>query len=217
MVSAVQIGGRRLHELARAGIEVEREPRPVTVHQFGVEPTEDPLVFAVDVRCSSGTYVRSLAADLGHALGGGAPPAQPASHRDRVVHHRRGATRSTRSNAAGVLTPAAAMRDYEHVSVSDDVAEAVAHGKVLPADALTVAGRRPVGARRRRGRCCSRCTRRTSLAPSSPPSSFRPLSSLTWCGRFAISTHALVRLRARPSPSARTTVCTAAIAPSSPT
>jgi tRNA pseudouridine55 synthase len=72
MVSAVQIGGRRLHELARAGIEVEREARPVTVLRFDVEPTDDPLVFRAAVACSSGTFVRTLAADLGHALGGGA-------------------------------------------------------------------------------------------------------------------------------------------------
>ena len=72
MVSALQVGGRRLHELAREGIEVEREARPVTVHRFDVEPTADPLVYRIDVECSSGTYVRSLAADLGHLLGGGA-------------------------------------------------------------------------------------------------------------------------------------------------
>lgn len=72
MVSAVQIGGQRLHDLARKGIEVEREPRPVTVHRFVTAPTEDPLVYRVEVDCSSGTYVRSLAADLGRALGGGA-------------------------------------------------------------------------------------------------------------------------------------------------
>ena len=72
MVSAVQVGGKRLHELARQGIEVEREARPVTVHRFSVTPTVDPLVYAAEVECSSGTYVRSLAADLGAALGGGA-------------------------------------------------------------------------------------------------------------------------------------------------
>jgi tRNA pseudouridine55 synthase len=72
MVSAVSIGGKRLHELARQGIEVEREARPVTVHSFDVEATDDPLVYRAAVECSSGTYVRSLAADLGHALGGGA-------------------------------------------------------------------------------------------------------------------------------------------------
>jgi tRNA pseudouridine55 synthase len=72
MVSAVQIGGKRLYDLARQGIEVERAPRPVTVHRFDVSPTADALVFRVEVSCSSGTYVRSLAADLGTALGGGA-------------------------------------------------------------------------------------------------------------------------------------------------
>jgi tRNA pseudouridine55 synthase len=72
MVSAVHVGGRRLHELAREGVEVEREPRPVRVDRFDVEATADPLVYRVHVRCSAGTYVRSLAADLGHLLGGGA-------------------------------------------------------------------------------------------------------------------------------------------------
>ena len=93
MVSALKVGGRRLHELARAGIEVERAARAVTVSRFDVEladVTGDRSwthrarwtwpagsggagpVLAIDVVCSSGTYVRSLAADLGTALGGGA-------------------------------------------------------------------------------------------------------------------------------------------------
>src|SRR3954447_204648 len=72
MVSALKVDGRRLHELAREGIEVEREARPVTVHELGVTPTADPLVYAVEVHCSSGTYIRTIAADLGERLGGGA-------------------------------------------------------------------------------------------------------------------------------------------------
>src|SRR5438067_11102238 len=72
MVSAVKVDGRRLHELAREGKEVERAPRPVTVHRLDVEATVEPLVFGIAVECSSGTYVRTLAADLGHALGGAA-------------------------------------------------------------------------------------------------------------------------------------------------
>lgn len=74
MVSAVRVDGRRLHELARQGIEVEREPRSVTIHRLEVRdgPAGEPLVFEVEVECSSGTYIRTLAADLGHALGGGA-------------------------------------------------------------------------------------------------------------------------------------------------
>jgi len=73
MVSAVKIGGRRLHELAREGIEIEREARPVTVHRFELsEVPGEPGVLRADVGCSSGTYVRTLAADLGVLLGGGA-------------------------------------------------------------------------------------------------------------------------------------------------
>lgn len=72
MVSAVKIDGKRLHELAREGKEVERPPRSVTVHRFDTSPTDDALVYRVEVDCSSGTYIRTLAADLGTALGGGA-------------------------------------------------------------------------------------------------------------------------------------------------
>jgi len=78
MVSALKVGGRRLHQLARAGVEVEREPRPVTVHRFAVTgwavtPEQAGAgVARIEVDCSSGTYVRALAADLGAAVGGGA-------------------------------------------------------------------------------------------------------------------------------------------------
>ena len=72
MVSALKVDGRRLHELAREGIEVEREPRPVTIHRFEVSGSAEPGVLAIDVTCTSGTYVLTLAADLGHLLGGGA-------------------------------------------------------------------------------------------------------------------------------------------------
>ncbi|MEL7158771.1 MAG: tRNA pseudouridine(55) synthase TruB, partial [Actinomycetota bacterium] len=72
MVSAVKVDGKRLHELAREGKEVAREARPVTVGRFDVAPTDDPLLYDLSVDCSSGTYIRTLAADLGTALGGGA-------------------------------------------------------------------------------------------------------------------------------------------------
>lgn len=71
MVSAVRVDGKRLHELAREGIEVERESRPVTVRSLAVQPTDDPLVYVLEVECSSGTYIRTLAADIATALGGG--------------------------------------------------------------------------------------------------------------------------------------------------
>ena len=72
MVSAIRVDGKRLHELAREGIEIEREPRPVVVDRFDISATDDPLVMHIEVECSAGTYIRSLAADLGTLLGGGA-------------------------------------------------------------------------------------------------------------------------------------------------
>jgi tRNA pseudouridine55 synthase len=68
--SAKHVGGRRLHEMARAGIAVERSPAAVTVHALQlVGFAADRLT--LDVRCSPGTYVRALARDLGEALGCG--------------------------------------------------------------------------------------------------------------------------------------------------
>jgi tRNA pseudouridine55 synthase len=72
MVSALKVGGRRLYELARAGEEVERAPRPVVVHEIRVldfAPSDYPEVEFL-VRCGTGTYVRTLADDIAGALGG---------------------------------------------------------------------------------------------------------------------------------------------------
>lgn len=74
MYSALRVGGRKLHELAREGKEVERPPRPITVYRFEIThftPGEFPTA-SFEVECSSGTYVRTLAHDLGQALGVGA-------------------------------------------------------------------------------------------------------------------------------------------------
>lgn len=72
MVSARRIGGRRLHELAREGIEVDREARTVQIRKFDIRPTDDPMIWRAVVDCSAGTYIRTLGADLGIALQGGA-------------------------------------------------------------------------------------------------------------------------------------------------
>jgi tRNA pseudouridine55 synthase len=71
MYSALHHGGRRLYELAREGIEVVREPREIVVHAIEVEEVADARA-RLRVVCGKGTYLRSLAADLGLALGFGA-------------------------------------------------------------------------------------------------------------------------------------------------
>jgi tRNA pseudouridine55 synthase len=71
MYSALHHEGRRLHELAREGVVVERAARPVTIERLDLLGWESPLL-TLDVVCSKGTYIRSLARDLGAALGCGA-------------------------------------------------------------------------------------------------------------------------------------------------
>ena len=129
MVSALKVDGRRLHELAREGIEVERQPRPVTVHCFTVDAGSQAGVLAIEVTCSSGTYVRTLAADLGHLLGGGA--------------HLRNLRRTAIGSFTGVdlssldepvlLAPAVALRDYDRITVDAETAALVRHGRLLSA------------------------------------------------------------------------------------
>jgi tRNA pseudouridine55 synthase len=69
--SALKFEGRPHYEYARRGIDVPREPREVTIHALRLLDWRAPDAL-LDVECSKGTYVRALAADLGHALGCGA-------------------------------------------------------------------------------------------------------------------------------------------------
>jgi len=139
MVSAVRVGGRRLHEIAREGGEVDRAPRPVTVHHFEVAATADPAVYEASVSCSSGTYVRVLAADLGTALGGGA------HLRDlrRVAVGSFTVDEARPVDGLQLLPSAVGLRDLPGVIVDEGTAVDVGHGKVLDRDRLAVSGEGP--------------------------------------------------------------------------
>ncbi len=69
MVSAIKIGGQKLYDLARQGIEVERPPRPVTIDEFVLLPGDDAGTVTFSVRCSTGTYIRTLLSDAAERLG----------------------------------------------------------------------------------------------------------------------------------------------------
>jgi tRNA pseudouridine55 synthase len=142
MVSAVKVGGRRLHDLARRGVEVERQPRHVTVHRLEIEDTTEPGAFRIDVTCTAGTYVRVLAADLGRALGGGAHLRR--LRRTAVGEFSLDEARPVEAlGPDAVLAPIEAMRGHELVTVADDVARAVAHGAVLGQAEFGVDGQGP--------------------------------------------------------------------------
>jgi tRNA pseudouridine55 synthase len=136
-----------LHELAREGKEVERAPRPVRIDRYELEsfaPGAFPSA-TVHVECSSGTYVRTLAADLGVALGGyahlaslrrlrvGAFTLADATELDALVT----------DPVPHVLAPAAALRGMEQVVVDADVAALVANGRVFGEAPFAVCGAGP--------------------------------------------------------------------------
>jgi tRNA pseudouridine55 synthase len=139
MVSALKVDGRRLHELAREGIEVARDPRPVTVHRFDVDATDDPLVYRIEVTCSAGTYVRSLAADLGTLLGGG-------GHLRRLRRTACGSftvDEATSPDEPRLLTMREALRDLPALSVDEATAGLVRHGRPFDRGALGDTGDGP--------------------------------------------------------------------------
>lgn len=133
MVSAVKVGGRRLHEIARRGEEVERAPRAVTVYalEVGAFTPGDVASAALAVTCSGGTYVRTLVHDLGLALGCGA-------HLARLRRVRAGGF--TDADAVGLeavstehLRPIAdAVGHLARVEVGPEAERLVATGRPLP-------------------------------------------------------------------------------------
>jgi tRNA pseudouridine55 synthase len=145
-VSAIKVAGRRSYARVRAGEAVAHAPRPVTVSEFRVHelrPAGEALDVDVSVVCSSGTYVRALARDLGAALDVGGHLA--ALRRTRVGPYPLADARSLDALAAAftvVPLADAVRRAFPVRPVSADEARVVAHGGRLPAAGL---GPAPVG------------------------------------------------------------------------
>jgi tRNA pseudouridine55 synthase len=147
MVSAIKIGGRKLYELAREGQEIDRPARAVRIDRFDLldfEPGSFPRATVV-VECGTGTYIRSLAADLGAALGG---PAHLASlRRTRVssfgIEEAATLEQIEADPLDAVLPPIAATRELVTVPVDESLVDGVGHGAVFPAPVIGVADELP--------------------------------------------------------------------------
>ncbi|MBA3725930.1 MAG: tRNA pseudouridine(55) synthase TruB [Armatimonadetes bacterium] len=131
MYSAVKIGGERLYKMARKGIEVERGPRHVTVHKFEISKFLPPLV-DFEVSCSGGTYVRTLANDLGERLGAGA-------HLTALRRTNIGgfsvdeACALETASDADLLPLEQALSPLLVIDLDDDLANMALHGESIPA------------------------------------------------------------------------------------
>lgn len=134
MYSAIKQGGRKLYELARAGETVERPPRPVHIAALTLVEWSPPFC-VLDVTCSAGTYIRSLAYDLGEALGVGA-------HLTALVRTASGSF--TLENAAALDTlladaevrlvaPQAGLAHLPVITLDEAEVDAVLHGRSIPA------------------------------------------------------------------------------------
>jgi len=132
MVSAIKVNGKRLYKLAREGVEIEREPRPVTFHSIRVLSFENQQI-RLAVKCSKGTYIRSLVTDIGDRIGCGAHVTQlrrtfvapfeslPMWTEEQLNEH---------ENADSLLLPVDAGLDHLPKSVLDEAGEqAFFHGQ----------------------------------------------------------------------------------------
>jgi tRNA pseudouridine55 synthase len=133
MYSALKKNGRRLYELAREGVEVAREPRPIRIERLHLAPADVSGEIDFEVRCSKGTYVRVLATDLGRALGTAASLASlrrtefgcfsigECTELDRVLEREPG--------DLPLLAPRAALRGGRELAVDRRTAFAIAAGQ----------------------------------------------------------------------------------------
>jgi tRNA pseudouridine55 synthase len=137
--SALKIDGRRAYELARKGEEIEMEPRKITVHSLELLEWEAPEA-VIDIHCSSGTYIRSLAHDLGEEMGSGATLINLRRTKNGRFTLRDSVSLRKLEEAFAngdwyrYLIPAAeALADWYTVELSFDQVDEVRHGHRVPA------------------------------------------------------------------------------------
>ena len=139
MVSAIKVDGKRLHELAREGKTVDRKPRPVTVHEISVDPAfmtpaeGESNVFRFTTRCGSGTYIRTIGADIGAALGGGAHLRY--LRRTAIGRHTEAVALNVEN--AQVISLAEGLADYPSITLDDETVARVRNGQRLGRDVVT--------------------------------------------------------------------------------
>ncbi len=137
--SAIKLGGRKAYELARAGADLELEPRQVTIYRLEILRYEPPEL-GLDIECSAGTYIRSLAHDLGQAVSTGAHLAAlrrtksgPFGLDQAVPLSDLEGAFQTHSWDRYVVAAADALPELAEVRVSREDLEQIRHGRRIPA------------------------------------------------------------------------------------
>ena len=138
MYSAIKIGGKKLYDIARRGGEVERAPRPITIEEITLEGREGED-YILNIRCSSGTYIRTLCHDIGQMLGCGACMAQlrrlsSGSYRVKDAHTMAEIVSSAMAGTIGeLLKPVdSVFSELEAITVEASDAARIRCGGVIP-------------------------------------------------------------------------------------
>lgn len=135
MYSAIKKDGKKLYELAREGIEIEREARPVTIHSIEIVAWDNPVA-VLDVTCGAGTYIRSLAHDIGEQLNTGA-------HLSGLIRSRSGAFAvedaisldtllESESWQESITAPSDALTDWNAIHLTDFESTEIQLGRTIP-------------------------------------------------------------------------------------
>ncbi len=134
MYSAVKKDGKKLYELAREGKEIKRDPRPVTIHALELVEWQPPE-FVLDVVCGSGTYIRSLAYDIGEALGVGAHLSGLIRTRSGHFHVDDAVSLETLLDSDDwreyVVPPREALADWNAIQLTPLQAEEIGYGRFI--------------------------------------------------------------------------------------
>jgi len=139
MYSAIKIGGKKLYELARKGETIDRPARPVIIHDIKVlrfEPEKN--AFTIEVKCSKGTYIRSLATDIGQMLGCGATMSELVRTKsgmfsiDSAIKLEELKQASEDEKLAKFILPVDELLPYPKIYISDEALKRALNGNPLP-------------------------------------------------------------------------------------
>ena len=144
MYSAIKVNGRKLYQLAREGIEIERSPRDVYIRSIHINDMNlqdgEPSV-TMTVSCSKGTYIRTLCHDIGEKLGCGA--CMKSLSRTRVGRFyiddsftiNQIAALNLKGELSSIVTPVDSMFDYPRVQINKEYDKLLYNGNLLPLSA----------------------------------------------------------------------------------
>ena len=138
MYSAIKVGGKKLCDLARKGIEVERKPRKICIYEINIlSITEDS--FTIDVKCSKGTYIRTLGFDIGEKLGCGAVMTSLVRTQSSVFTADSSVKLNdlTPDNYRDFVIPADRLFDYDKITVKGDVLRKILNGNSVKFEGIS--------------------------------------------------------------------------------